>query len=256
MASEQEYQARQQQLLALESTYHDQQRQERPTSRLPQARQRLHATAQRLRSRQQTLLQAQRRLAKTTARWHEQQAQLACSSVSTALNTTTGTNRDPVEAEFRWDAGFGTYDNIALLIEMGYEVYTKPHSHRVVTFLRQHLDDQSAWVRVGANAELVAWSNRQLQGCPYPVDVALERFYTGATCKHSALLHFGTDPVTHALSAWFEQYNARQTIEAGIKESKQVFYLHHIKARAEPAIYMQECFVTFAANFIRWATHW
>jgi hypothetical protein len=46
----------------------------------------------------------------------------------------------------------------------------------------------------------------------------------------------------------------RQTIEAGIKESKQVFYLHHIKVRSEPAIYLQECFVVFAANFIRWAS--
>ena len=26
--------------------------------------------------------------------------------------------------------------------------------------------------------------------------------------------------------------------------------------RSEPAIYVQECDVLFAANFIRWATHW
>jgi hypothetical protein len=26
--------------------------------------------------------------------------------------------------------------------------------------------------------------------------------------------------------------------------------------RSEPAIYLQECFVIFAANFIRWASHW
>ena len=50
--------------------------------------------------------------------------------------------------------------------------------------------------------------------------------------------------------------NCVQTIEAGIKESKQVFYLHHIKVRSEPAIYLQECCVIFAANFIRWASHW
>jgi hypothetical protein len=46
------------------------------------------------------------------------------------------------------------------------------------------------------------------------------------------------------------------TIEAGIKEGKQVFYLHRMKVRTEPAIYLQEAFVIFAANFIRWATHW
>jgi hypothetical protein len=51
-------------------------------------------------------------------------------------------------------------------------------------------------------------------------------------------------------------YNRRQTIEAGIKEGKQVFQLHRLKVRSEPAIYLQEQFVIFAANFIRWATHW
>jgi hypothetical protein len=88
------------------------------------------------------------------------------------------------------------------------------------------------------------------------LDVALERFYTGQTLKHSALFHFGADPVTQDLPTWFRKYNGRQTIEAGIKESKQVFYLHHLKVRSEPAIFLQERFVLFAANFIRWASHW
>ena len=96
----------------------------------------------------------------------------------------------------------------------------------------------------------------QLKGCPYPLNVALERFYTGKTLKHSALFHFGSDPVTENPPAWFAHYNRRQIIEARIKESKQVFYLHHIKVRSEPAIFLQECFVIFAANFIRWASHW
>lgn len=62
--------------------------------------------------------------------------------------------------------------------------------------------------------------------------------------------------MTEDLPDWFKHYNGRQIIEAGIKETKQVFFLHHIKVRSEPAIFLQECFVLFAANFIRWATHW
>jgi len=54
--------------------------------------------------------------------------------------TTGCANLAPVAAEFRLDAGFGTYDNVALLIEMGYKVYTKAHNHRLVTFLK----DQTA----------------------------------------------------------------------------------------------------------------
>src|SRR5438874_9280129 len=91
---------------------------------------------------------------------------------------------------------------------------------------------------------------------PTRFHVALERFYTGKTLKQSALFHFGAHLVTEHLPGWFAQYNGRQTIEAGIKESKQVFYLHHLKVRCEPAIYLQEAFVLFAANFIRWAAHW
>lgn len=165
-------------------------------------------------------------------------------------------NPHPAEACFRLDAGFGTYDNIALLIEMGYEVYVKLHNHKIVQMLKKKVTTDTAWVRVGNNAEMASWAGLQLQHCPYPLDIALERFYTGQTQKHSALAHFGATAVTTDLLAWFGQYNARQTIEAGIKEAKQVFYLHRLKVRSEPAIYLQEAMTIFAANFIRWATLW
>jgi hypothetical protein len=165
-------------------------------------------------------------------------------------------NPQPVEACFRIDAGFGTYDNIALLIEMGYEVYVKLHNHKITQMLRRNITPETAWTRVGHNAEMLAWKDMQLQNCPYPLDIALERFYTGKTQKHSTLAHFGNTPVTTDLPAWFGKYNARQTIEAGIKETKQVFYLHRLKVRSEPAIYLQEAMTIFAANFIRWATAW
>jgi len=255
--TEQQKRDRQRELDELASQYQAKNRKERPTSRLAQVRKRLQASAKRLQSRERTLQDAQRRLEKTVRRWDGQRAELSrLTERLSRFEQDNAANPEPVAAEFRLDAGFGSYENLALLIEMGYEVYTKPHSQRVVTYLRQQMDDSAAWVRVGANAELVTWSGMRLKGCPYPLDVALERFYTGKTVKHSALLHFGEDPVTHNPPAWFAHYNGRQTIEAGIKESKQVFYLHHIKVRSEPAIYLQECYVIFAANFIRWASHW
>jgi hypothetical protein len=59
-------------------------------------------------------------------------------------------NADPIEAEFRLDAGFGTYENVTLLIEMGYEVYTKPHSHQVVRHLKSPApmrgNDKRLWI--------------------------------------------------------------------------------------------------------------
>jgi len=165
-------------------------------------------------------------------------------------------NPQPVEACFRLDAGFGTYDNIALLIEMGYEVYVKLHNHKITRMLQAKVTAETGWTHVGDNAEMVAWAGMQLQHCPYSLDIALERFYTGQKQKHSALAHFGDTLVTTDLPTWFGKYNARQTIEAGIKETKQVFYLHRLKVRSEPAIYLQEAMTLFAANFIRWATAW
>ncbi len=152
-------------------------------------------------------------------------------------------NLQPVKACFRLDAGFGTYENIALLIEMGYEVYVKLHNHKITEMLRQKNSPDTVWTRVGHNAEMLAWSGLELQHCPYPLDVALERFYTGKTQKHSALAHFGDTPVSTNLPAWFNRYNARQTIEAGIKETKQVFYLNRLKVRSEPAIYLTSIMV-------------
>ncbi len=255
--AEQQVQERKSQLDELEKDYQIRQRKERPTSHLAQARQRLQAAVKRANSRASAYKEAQCRLDKTTAKLCHQQSELAhLYQRLLRFEQDNAANSEPVEAEFRLDAGFGTYENVALLIEMGYDLYTKPHSHKVVTALKRQVDDTTVWTPVGANAELVAWPALRLTNCPYPLDVALERFYTGRTLKQSALVHFGVQRVTEQLPRWFEQYNGRQTIEAGIKESKQVFYLHHLKVRSEPAIALQEAFVMFAANFIRWASHW
>ena len=248
---------RNQELETFQQVYLAHKRPERPTSRLALLHKQVQAALKRQESRKKALDVAQRKLDKTQTR-----TQLLLKEINALrqrlerFKQENLTNQQPIEAEFRLDAGFGTYENIALLVEMGYEVYTKPHNHKVTQVLRSKVNETTAWTRVGANAEMVAWPNLKLKSCPYPLDVALERFYTGRTLKHSALCHFGHDPVTQDLPAWFNHYNGRQTIEAGIKESKQVFYLHRIKVRSEPAIFLQERMALFAANFIRWAAHW
>lgn len=247
----------QQEAANLEEQYQRRQRAERPTSRLAKSRQRLQRIQTRTQRWQKRLDEAQRRLGKTEAKQEQQHAERCrLAQRLSQFEQDNATNQPPIQASFRLDAGFGTYENVALLIEMGYEVYTKPLSHQVVKHLKGQVTEATEWIRVGQNAEMVAWPAYQLKGCPYPLDVALERFHTGKTTKHSGLFHFGSDPVTQDLPLWFDTYNRRQTIEAGIKEGKQVFQLHRLKVRSEPAIYLQEQFVIFAANFIRWATHW
>ncbi len=253
----QQVQAEQGIVALCEADYQKRQRLERPHSRLAQARVRLATYQQRQIRRERAVSKAQGQVKRQTAKvvqW--QAAERFLRERLTRFEQENATNTDPIQAVFRLDAGFGTHENVALLIEMGYEVYTKPYSHRVATGLRLQVTAETPWTRVGANAEMVAWSAVRVAKYPYPLDVALERFHTGDTLRHSALLHYGNDPVTADLPAWFHVYNSRQTIEAGIKEGKGVFQMHHLKVRAVAALFLQEQFAAFAANFVRWAAHW
>ena len=46
------------------------------------------------------------------------------------------------------------------------------------------------------------------------------------------------------------------TIEAGIKEGKNVFQMQHLKVRSPAGLVIQEEGAAFAANFVRWAAAW
>jgi hypothetical protein len=246
----------QEQVTALEAEYGQRNRPERPHSQLAQTRRRLGVQQRRRERRRQALQNAQRQVSKKEAAWQETQAQV------TTLNQRlqrfeqeNATNPKPLPIMLRMDAGFGTGENIALLIEMGYDLYTKPQNHWVTTKLLKEIAENTAWERVGRNAEMTVCSQRTIPNCPYPMDIALERFHTGSRIQHSALLHYGNEPVIGDLTPWFQTYNGRQTIEAGIKEGKGVFQLHHFKVRSEAGLFLQEHFTAFAANFARWALH-
>jgi hypothetical protein len=241
----------------LEVEYRARNRPERPDSRLAKARGRLDVQQRRLIRRRQAVEKARQRVDKKLV--NIQPVKQTVDALVQRLQRFEQENADnpmPLAITLRLDAGFGSADNVALLIEMGYEVYTKPQSHWVSTGLREEVGDDAQWVRVGANAEMIAWSGKMLSTFPYPMDVALQRFHTGSTVKHSALLHYGCQPVTADLCAWFGDYNARQTIEAGIKEGKGVFKMEHFKVRSEAGLFLQEHFAAFAANFVRWTAHW
>jgi len=247
----------QEQVTQWEAAYQQRQRRERPHSRLAQARHKQEVYRCRQARRQQEVAKARQRLQREKSRLAQQQEVYAALQQRLQhFEEENASNPSPVRAILRLDAGFGTPENVALLIEMGYEVYTKPHGHWLEG-LRQRLAKRaSCWERVGGNAELVAWKAMAISSFPYPLDVALERFHTGTSQRLSLLLHYGEEPVTSDLLGWFRCYNGRQTIEAGIKEGKGVFAMHHLKVRSEAALYLQEHFATFAANFVRWAARW
>jgi len=241
----------------LEAEYREKQRPERPYSVLAKARHKVGVLERRWSRLGKKLLKLNQQLGVRQRLLDDCQAQEQL--LQQRLEQFEAENRSngcPIAALFRLDAGFGTRENIALLIEMGYEVYIKPYSNWLLPRLKSWTAEQNNWTPVGKNAEMVAWQALVLTDFPYPLDVALQRCHTGKTQRHAALVHFGRDPVTTDLPGWFHHYNARQTIEAGIKEGKGVFEMQHLKVRSAFGLYLQEQFSLFAANFVRWAAHW
>ncbi len=237
--------------------YQRRSRVERPYSTLAGARRKLVVVQKRLERRDAQVVRAQHQTDRLQHGLAEQTAR--CTGLEdrlTAFRRDNAENPNPIPMEVRLDAGFGTGEDLALAIEMGYELYTKPYNDDVTDRLRQQVSAETVWTRVGANAEMTSWPPRLIGGCPYPVAVALERFQIGKQQQHSTLVHFGDDPVLDDLTGWFGHYNGRQIIEAGIKEEKQVFQIRHLKVRSGPALYLQEQLTIFASNFVRWAALW
>lgn len=237
-------------LVQSETQYQEKSRSERPYSALTKTRHKLEMWQGRLERLEKKRVKQEKRL-----KFDQQQellSQVRIHRLQQRLKEFEADNQNnsfPIQAVFRIDAGFGTRENVAWLIEMGYEVYTKPYSDWLTPRLKLETHPQTKWTPVGGNAEMIAWKNRQFDDFPYALDVGLERFYTGSTQRFGTLIHFGEDPATTNLPVWFHGYNARQIIEAGIKEGKNVFAMHHLKVRSAPAIFLQEQFAVFAANF-------
>lgn len=246
-----------QEVANLEALYRAQSRPERPHSRLAQARRKLAVRDRRLGRRQKDLERAGRWLERCRQKVTDLQAELEPLEQRLAqFIEDNRTNPWPIRAIFRFDGGFGSGPNVALLIEMGYEVYSKATNGKMIQALRRRVSPATPWVRVGKNAEMIAWEGMKITNCPYPLDVALERFQTGDEERYGVLLHYGEESVTTDLRGWFTFYNGRQTIEAGVKEGKNVFQMHHLKVRSSAGLVIQEEFAAFAANFVRWAAAW
>jgi len=250
-------------LADLDTDYRKRNCPERPNSQLAQVRHRVEVWRLRLERCDLTVQQTKDRLVKQQTRladWESQNTHL-CLRLK-HFQAENDANHNPISAIFRLDAGFGNSENLALLIEMGYEIYSKPYGNWLSgTLAKMSATRSSDWEKVGKNAEMIAWKNLQLEDFPYPLDLGYERFWQGTDqsqpkLAYSGVIHFGARDVTADLPGWFHDYNARQTIEAANKESKQVFEVHHIKVRSRPAMRLQEHFALFAANFVRIAAVW
>lgn len=200
------------------------------------------------------IAQTQRVLGRHQARLAEQEAALvALHTWQAQLEADNAANPQAPAIEARMDAGFASGENLTWLLEMGYALNTKAPNGRTTTAWRAHLPRGAVWETVGDNAEMVLIGARQLHGCPYPLTLALERFKVGRTFKYATLVRTGPTP---RLGEWFAHYNARQTIEAGNKEMKGVFFVQHLMTRSPAGIRLQVLFTGLAANVVRWCQPW
>lgn len=230
--------------LSTEKSARLQQQVARWQQRLPRL-EKQRATCQRVIAQHQTRLAEQQAILNDLRIWRAQ------------LEQENQMNPDPpAYCEARMDAGFTSGENLTWVIEMGYCPNTKAPNAQTTTALQARLTDQSHWVRVGDNAEMIAWDDHALHGCPYPVTVALERFKTGAQYKYAALIQYRDDGQFPTLPVWFSHYNERQTIEAGNKEMKGTFFVQHLMSRSLAGIQLQVLFTGLAANVVRWCTPW
>lgn len=246
------------QVTAYETAYAASERQPTSHCKLSRARRKVATLAKRLPRLQAGLAQAERR-----TRRHQRLAQQGADQLALQerhlqqLAQDNRSNPNPVRIHVRVDAGFASRENIEWLIEMGYDVDAKARHPTLTTALKAAATSDTAWQRVGSNADMMTWAAwADSTHFAYPLDVALLRYTLPKGNKHAVLLHFSDEPHPPAPNMWFHTYNGRQTIEAGIKEGKNVFQMHHLKVRSPYALRLQEHFACFAANFVRFATRW
>jgi hypothetical protein len=246
----------------LEQAYGDAQRPERPHSQLARARQhvaQLEKRIQRDLKAVETHEQRARKLDATLARLEAERQTLVARRAE--LEVDNQSNSNPVSIRVRMDAGFGSGAEIAWLIEMGYTVYTKAYSDKVAQAMRRRLPADAVWSRVGANAEMTFLTGQALKQCPYPVELGLARYTQPDQTMYVVLVRYDPDhlqdtDLSHGLKAWFDTYNARQIIEAGIREGKSALTLRKPLVRSPAGLELQLHFALFGANLIRWAAQW
>jgi len=139
---------------------------------------------------------------------------------------------------------------------MGYTIVTKAHSGQTTARLLRGVETKAVWRMVGKNAEALYVGEQQIAEGAYALQALLVRYTLPERQRASTLLYYGDSPSPSELALWFEHYNARQIVEAGIKEGKQVFTLRRPLIRSRYGMQLQELLSTFAANFVRWAAGW
>src|SRR5262249_4580318 len=133
-------------------------------------------------------------------------------------------NPNPRRIILRLDGGFGDAEKLAWLYEQGFDFVARVHNHRVAQSLRN--EEGLAWEKISQNGFVAEAPDPHLGKCPYPLRLFVSRQWRGADKpeRFSALVaNPERTPTAWPLRRVGTFYNARQAMEAGIKESKGIF---------------------------------
>jgi len=153
----------------------------------------------------------------------------------------------------RGDAGFGSIDNITLLLDLGYDFLLKGYSPHTARNLAQAIAENE-WIPFNPATSVAELGAIRLPECRYPVRTVLGRSKAPRSESYQ-YFHLVTtipekvkDPV-----GLLKFYNARQTIEAFIKTGKNVLNLKHFRVRNFYGIEFTLMLGLLAHNFMNWA---
>lgn len=162
-------------------------------------------------------------------------------------------NPAPRRIILRMDAGFGTAEHITWLYEQGYSVIAKAHAPQLAHALRQ--ETYARWEKVSKNGSIAPSVRTRLGDCPYALRLfACKQWWGDDRPEHWAALVVTSDltPTEWPARRVGVFYNGRQAMEAGIKESKDIFVSRHLPTRHQAGIALYQELVVFAQNFLRW----
>lgn len=153
----------------------------------------------------------------------------------------------------RGDAGFGSVDNIMLLLDLGYDFLLKGYSPHTARNLAQGIAEKE-WVPFNSATSVAELGAIGLPECRYSVRTVLGRSKTPRPESYQYFHLVTTIPekVKNPLGL-LKFYNARQTIEAFIKTGKNILNLKHFRVRNFYGIEFTLRLGLLAHNFMNWA---
>jgi hypothetical protein len=218
-------------------------------ARLREAEQALAAIEQDLAARAAARAKGKRGVTRLEAQQEHLQAAITdLSARQDALAAANASNPNPRRIILRLDGGFGDAGHFAWLYEQGYDFVARVHNHRVAAGLRS--EEGLTWEKVSKNGFIAESTRITIGRSPCPVRLFASRQWWGSEKpeRWSALavtpeLEPGDWPVRRV--GVF--YNARQIMEAGIKEGKSIFASRHLPTRHQAGIAWQPTAVPWSS---------